>query len=642
MSDPITPTLAQIPLSTDERRRLESYTPTTLDTAVWQAQREAMWRAVAAAVPTGQEDSRKLIIAFALYLRFVEADASDDIGDLLTSNGIDAFVGHLKTAGKAKTTAQNQGGRLQRLRRALAGEPSAPYALPRCCQWDLGVLREVLRKGEKQILRIEAHHLYYFSKTLSEKLDYTVETAPELDDAARDFRRAALTAFGDALIDATLFPTDGKIRAIDSTGIWACARGKKLPKHLADKDGRDKDRDKDLDETLGEEAIISAVEKETVGNDLAVEKETVAKHLPHDLDARWGVKTRKDGKWQAYFGYELHTTVRVPDGTDGGPVLVERFILTPANTDIVDPTLGLLDRAIAAGYVIKEIIVDRHYSYKDQGRWADELRRRRIDQHLDLHPNDQGFRDYNGAKLAAGWLHCPGTPDSLGVIPRPGPMASQAEKDAFRAAIKERQAYAMRRVERPNLKGRARQECPALNGTAGCLLREGTVAVATENGLPIIISPPDRATAPACCTQRTVSTGADAQLKLSQPHYWGSEKWERSYALRTYVEGWYGSLKDPSTENVRRGFFRVTGLGAVTVLIALGIAACNVRQLRRWHERTGLGDPTHPLLRPAEPDHGFIELTAEQAAALDAARRRRMNTAGPTNRSGLRCRAGAR
>jgi hypothetical protein len=75
----------------------------------------------------------------------------------------------------------------------------------------------------------------------------------------------------------------------------------------------------------------------------------------------------------------------------------------------------------------------------------------------------------------------------------------------------------------------------------------------------------------------------------------------------------------PSNENLRRGFFRLTGLGAVTVLIALGIAACNILQLRL--ARAHRPRRSHPLLRPAEPDHGFVELTTEQAAALDAARR---------------------
>ena len=279
----------------------------------------------------------------------------------------------------------------------------------------------------------------------------------------------------------------------------------------------------------------------------------------------------------------------------------------------------MLDAARHGGHVIDEVLVDRHYSYKTAERWASELRRRGIDQHLDLHPNDHGFRDYNGAKLAAGWLHCPGTPDRLGTIPKPAPNAEQEHHDAFAALIEERKQYAFRRVERHRARdGRARWECPALAGSVGCPLREGRVEVAQELGLPIVANPPDPEAAPACCTQRAVSTKADAQLKLAQPHYWGDAKWRQSYARRSYVEGSFGNIKNPSTENLRRGFFRVTGLGPVTVLVAIAVAACNLRQLRNWHQRTGLGDPSHPLLAPDAEDHGFIPLTAEQAAQIDA------------------------
>jgi hypothetical protein len=41
--------------------------------------------------------------------------------------------------------------------------------------------------------------------------------------------------------------------------------------------------------------------------------------------------------------------------------------------------------------------------------------------------------------------------------------------------------------------------------------------------------------------------------KHQQPHYWGSAEWQKSYGLRTYVEGLFGSLKNPDTERVSRG-----------------------------------------------------------------------------------------
>ena len=148
----------------------------------------------------------------------------------------------------------------------------------------------------------------------------------------------------------------------------------------------------------------------------------------------------------------------------------------------------------------------------------EELRWRGITQHADLHANDQGFRDYNGAKLAAGWLHCPATPEHLGKLPRPAPNAEKDEHEQFAARIAERGAYALRRVEGPRRSdGPTRWQCPALDGRVGCPLREGSVEIAEDLGLPIVAYPPEAATAPACCTQATVSAGDDAQPKIVQP-----------------------------------------------------------------------------------------------------------------------------
>ena len=486
--------------------------------------------------------------------------------------------------------------------------------LSRTWQWELGVLRrDAGTARDQRTVTLPRSQLYQLTKTMNAKLNHTPETEPDLDETERQRRHAAIEAFAEALLEATLPPARSRARAIDGSGIWAWARGKRVRKS-----GRDGANEGGA--AFPQEANVPDEDPATA--DSAVQLQAALTGAPHDRDARWGVKTSKSGTDEIYFGYELHGIVRVHDRhapPDNEPTLVERFALTPAAIDIVEPTLAMLDSALAAGHPIEEVVVDRHYSYKTPERWGNELRRRGIAQHLDLHPNEQGFRDYNGAKLAAGWLHCPGTPDRLGSIPRPAANAPDEEHDAFAEAIAERQQYGFRRVESHRASdGRARWECPAVAGTVGCPLRQGSVEVAQQLGLPIVANPPEAATAPACCTQQTVSTKADAQPKLAQPHYWGSPEWRAAYNRRSYVEGAFGNLKNASAENVRRGFFRLTGLGPVTVLMAVAIAACNIRQLRNWHERTGLGDPDHPLLAPDDDDHGFVHLTAQQAADLDA------------------------
>jgi len=92
------------------------------------------------------------------------------------------------------------------------------------------------------------------------------------------------------------------------------------------------------------------------------------------------------------------------------------------------------------------------------------------------------------------------------------------------------------------------------------------------------------------------------------------------YRKRTYVEGSYDNRKNPTTENMRRGLFRSTGLVWANLVISLCAASHNERMLRNWHERSGRGDPAHPLLQPDAENHGFLFLTAAQAALLDGQR----------------------
>lgn len=292
--------------------------------------------------------------------------------------------------------------------------------------------------------------------------------------------------------------------------------------------------------------------------------------------------------------------------------------LSPASTDVVGPTLEILDSLLNAGCEVTDICVDRHYSYKKVERWADELRARGINQHFDLRKDEHGFKDINGMRLAAGWMHCPATPDHLAEIQRPGLNATPEEIAEFKRLIAERRSWAMGRHERTNADGRSRWICPAIDGTRGCPLREGTVEVAKAAGLPIVDNPPDLATAPKCCTNASgvVSLRSPEQRKHEQEHYWGTDDWQLAYDLRTYVEGFFGSLKNPDTEGVRRGFTKFVGLPLVSLGLTLAAAVCNIRHQRRWWH--GKPDrPDHPLLVDDDPSYGWVELTEEEADALD-------------------------
>ncbi len=343
----------------------------------------------------------------------------------------------------------------------------------------------------------------------------------------------------------------------------------------------------------------------------------VAPATRHDPDAAVGVKTRKDGKTESFYGYHEHTIVQVPDpgtGKDEEPRLITRFELTPASADVVDVSLSLLDRL---GRPAETLIVDRHYSFKKPERWRDELADRHIDQVLDLRADEHGFTELDHMRWAAGWPHCPATPDILGTIERPAPAKDRDNSEAwkkFRSDIARRFNFAFRRVTSPDEMGVARYECPASAGKIACPLRGGTVETAVQFGLEVVENPPTpgQPDFPLCCNQRTVTSDPGPLRKLMQQHYWGLDDWEKEWNKRTYVEGSYGNRKNASTENLRRGHFRLTGVAMVHIGTAMAAAAYNTRMIRNWHDRTGKGDPDHPLLQTHDGPGVALRLTHEQ------------------------------
>lgn len=146
-----------------------------------------------------------------------------------------------------------------------------------------------------------------------------------------------------------------------------------------------------------------------------------------------------------------------------------------------------------------------------------------------------------------------------------------------------------------NTEFKARYGCPALDDAIGCPLRPETMASAVKAVLPIVTDVPDEVGGPKICTQESVQikiTKKDEEIvmKMHQPYYWGSKSWRLSYARRTFVEGWFGVLKNTSSTGFHRGSHQFVGLPHVTLVVAMAASTTNLRLLRTWHERTGFGD----------------------------------------------------
>lgn len=501
-------------------------------------------------------------------------------------------------------------------------------------QWQLGV-RWQDRRGEVKTLT--KAHVDYLAKRLPEWLACTRAGAERygltFSDDELEHRRAALQDAMDLLLDASKvdrheagwFAADGS-----STWSWGRAHRKvtddvdvRAQESVTDERTRDEPTDSPSHPTRNGDGdggdIHTGTDEDEEDDDGTPPALVGSRGGSYDYDAAFGSKTAHAGGRQPYFGYVLDALLRVAaPGEATVPIVIERLVISPASTDVVAPTFRLLDSLAATGVTISDLVVDRHYSYKTVRRWADQLRARRINQHFDLRTDEQKFRDLNGAKLVAGWLHCPATPDRLADIHRPAPNASKEQQATFAAQIRERETWALARDERPNPNGRARFTCPAIDSKVGCPLRPDTVKLAHRHGLPIVEDPPELDTAPACCTNRSgkVTVNEPQLRKHDQPYYWGSAAWQAAYNRRTYVEGVFGSIKSTDTEGVRRGFTRYVGLPMLSIGLTLAAAVANIRHQRNhWNGRDDA--PVHPLLTD-DPEYAAIAyLSPEEAAALD-------------------------
>lgn len=499
-------------------------------------------------------------------------------------------------------------------------------------QFELGVRRRLDNGG---VWVLPEKDLNNWSVRIENALSYDYDQVMEGTATDEDRRRhGVVMAATNALLDVFDFGWSSTVMALDATGhkSWAVRGPKNRPDAVdlevpAETQAVLWNRIGDDDSDDINDGDVDAASEPNGRGTRRVERRV-------DPDATWGAKTGKNGSPEHFYGYHEHTLVLAPDRSSGAapePPLIRRLAVSPASKDVVPVSLALID-SLPAG-AVTDLLVDMHYSFKQFKRWKSALSKRKIRQHHDLRVDEQGFTEYERMRFAAGRPHCPSTPDELGVLSRPNAKQGSAEMEAFREAVALRQQYAFRVVKQPDATATARYECPAHAGTVGCPLVAGTVeAMAALAATPppersdrvplrsVIIEEPPEPNAdgvlPKCCTTRTVQVDLpDPIAKLAQPRYWGSDPWVAMYNRRTYVEGCYGNRRNRQTENMTRGVTRSMGLVRTTLVYVLTAVSYNMRMVANWHRDTGLGDPQHPLLRPEATSHGFVFLTAEQAAA---------------------------
>ena len=81
-----------------------------------------------------------------------------------------------------------------------------------------------------------------------------------------------------------------------------------------------------------------------------------------------------------------------------------------------------------------------------------------------------------------------------------------------------------------------------------------------------------------------------------------------SFNRRTLVEGLNAQLRYQAL-SVNRGFFRVTGLTATTLLLAVTLAGRNLRHLHTWRTIRGIEEPWQAHLGEPVDDRPIDKLT---------------------------------
>jgi hypothetical protein len=96
-----------------------------------------------------------------------------------------------------------------------------------------------------------------------------------------------------------------------------------------------------------------------------------------------------------------------------------------------------------------------------------------------------------------------------------------------------------------------------------------------DHARPEVLTPPEHP--PACCRQKTLTVPPSVNAKTAQKHDYPSPAHRRSYARRSAAERAYATVKDPATNDLSRGWCRLTGLTAIALFTAAVFVARNLR-----------------------------------------------------------------
>src|SRR6202047_3749717 len=100
---------------------------------------------------------------------------------------------------------------------------------------------------------------------------------------------------------------------------------------------------------------------------------------------------------------------------------------------------------------------------------------------------------------------------------------------------------------------------------------------------PQILQPPEHPQ--ACCAQQTITVPPHVLAKTAQKHDYPSAAWRRSYSRRTGAERGFATAKDRASNDISRGWCRLTGLAPLMLFVTTLLIVRNQRILHAWNRR---------------------------------------------------------
>ena len=286
---------------------------------------------------------------------------------------------------------------------------------------------------------------------------------------------------------------------------------------------------------------------------------------------------------ELFFGYYLQLATMVTEETGPAvPELVRRMLVTSCHVDPPPAFVEVLEAMATGGVPLGDVLSDSGYSHRVPEHWALPLRALGANIVTGLHPHDRGMKGtFAGAVCCNGNLYCPSTPGALLTLEPLSRGAGAGATAAHDITSAELARYKLGRIGADDDDGYHRVMCPAVMGKVRCPRREPSMMLTHDR--PEILHPPEHP--PTCCTRQTLTVPPNVNAKTRQKHDYPSQAHRLSYGRRSAAERSNATVKDPASNDISRGWCRLTGLSATTMMLACLFVVRNLRIIESFEAR---------------------------------------------------------